>query len=67
MTPSPAYAWGAAAHRYIMARAIELLPPQIKPFFCAQRGVIVLRVNDPDLWRHVGWEEAPQHFVDLWA
>ncbi len=65
LTPAPALAWGAAAHRYIMGRAIELLPAPLKSFFEANRTEIVLRANDPDLWRNVGWEDDPNHFVDF--
>ena len=65
LAASPAYAWGAAAHRYIMRRAIDLLPPQLKPFFDAHRDETILRVNDPDLWRTLGWPEDPNHFVDF--
>ena len=64
--PSRTEAWGFEAHRYIMSRAIELLPPQIRPFFEAERPTIVERAIDPDLWRTAGWPgEAERHFVDL--
>ncbi len=65
LAPSPAFAWGTAAHRYIMRRAIDLLPPPLKPFFDHFRDELVLRVTDPDLWRNVGWEDDPNHFLDL--
>jgi hypothetical protein len=65
LASTPAYAWGTAAHRYIMRRAIELLPPEIKPFFEQHRDELVMRVIDPDLWRTEGWEEDPNHFVDF--
>jgi hypothetical protein len=66
LAPSPAFAWGAVAHRYIMRRAIELLPPEIKPFFEHNRDELVLRANDPDLWRVVGFEdEPPNHQIDF--
>ena len=65
LLPSPAFAWGFTAHKYIMRRAIDLLPATIKPFFVAHRDEIVLRVTDPDLWRNVGWEDDPNHFVDF--
>jgi hypothetical protein len=66
LTPAPASAWGAVAHRYIMRRAIELLPPQIKPFFESNRDELVMRVNDPDLWRVAGFEqEPPNHQIDF--
>jgi hypothetical protein len=64
--PSRTEAWGFEAHRYIMSRAIELLPPQIRPFFEAERPTVVERAIDPDLWRTAGWPgEAERHFVDL--
>ncbi len=63
--PAPAAAWGFAAHRYIMGRAIDLLPPAMKPFFDHFRTEIVIRVIDPDLWRNIGWEDDPNHFVDF--
>src|SRR2546428_9082874 len=63
--PAPAFAWGFAAHRLIMKRAIDLLPAEIKPFFDHFRDEIVVRVVDPDLWRNVGWEDDPNHFMDF--
>jgi hypothetical protein len=63
--PAPAFAWGAAAHRFIMGRAIDLLPPGLRPFFERHRDEVVLRVNDPDLWRVAGWDDGPNHFLNL--
>ena len=64
--PAPASAWGFEPHKYIMARAIPLLPPQIRPFFLKYQTTIVEHVVDPDLWRTAGWEqEPPRHFLDL--
>ena len=65
LVPSPAAAWGFAAHKYIMRRAIDLLPATIKPFFVEHRDEVVFRVTDPDLWRNVGWDDDPNHFVDF--
>jgi hypothetical protein len=66
LVPGSAFAWGAVAHRYVMRRAIELLPPEIKAFFEHNRDELVLRVNDPDLWRVVGFEdEPPNHQIDF--
>jgi len=62
---TPAFAWGFVGHRLIMARAIELLPSELKPFFEQFRDEIVVRVVDPDLWRNVGWEDDPNHFLDF--
>jgi hypothetical protein len=65
LLPTPAFAWGAAAHRFITGRALDLLPPEIKPFFDHYREEIVLRSTDPDLWRNAGWEDDPNHFINL--
>ena len=65
--PPPAAAWGTAAHRHIMARAIDLLPVELKPFFLQHRDELVMRVIDPDLFRVLGWEEDPNHFVNFGA
>jgi hypothetical protein len=49
-----------------MARAIELLPPAMRPFYDAHRTFIVEHTVDPDLWRTVGFEEElPRHFLNL--
>src|ERR1700722_17281125 len=63
--PAPASAWGTAAHRYIMARAIDHLPAELKPFFEHYRDELVVRVVDPDTWRRMGWEEDQNHFLDF--
>jgi hypothetical protein len=67
LLPSAASAWGFAAHRFIMRRAIDILPADIKPFFVQHRDELVIRVVDPDLWRNVGWEDDPNHFVNFGA
>jgi len=65
--PQPAAAWGFEAHRYILERAINLLPAEIRPFFEKYRVSIVEHAIDPDLWRNVGFdaEESPRHFLDM--
>src|SRR5690242_17500201 len=65
LAPTQAFAWGFVGHRLIMARAIDLLPPELKPFFQRFRDEVVIRVVDPDLWRNVGWEDDPNHFLDF--
>lgn len=65
LAPSQAFAWGFVGHRLIMARAIELLPPELKPFFEKFRDEVIVRAVDPDVWRNVGWEDDPNHFVDF--
>jgi hypothetical protein len=65
LTPARADAWGFAGHRLIMARALDLLPSELKPFFQKFRDELVIRAVDPDLWRNVGWDDDPNHFVDF--
>ena len=49
-----------------MERAIERLPPELKPFFDRGHRFVVEHTVDPDLWRVAGWdEEPPRHFLDL--
>jgi hypothetical protein len=65
-SPRPAAAWGFDVHKFIMERAIVLLPAEIRPFFQKYEPSIVERAIDPDLWRTVGWtEEPPRHFLDM--
>lgn len=65
LTPSRAMAWGSAGHFLIMQRAIELLPPELKPLFIANKDEVVMRSIDPDIWRLAGWEDDPNHFLDF--
>jgi len=66
MTPGSASAWGIEVHKFIMSRAISLLPREIRPYFEKYQSSIVEHAGDPDLWRNVGWlEESPRHFVDM--
>jgi len=62
-----AEAWGFEAHKFIVDKAIALLPPEIRPFFEKYRVTIVEHAIDPDLWRTMGWdaEEGPRHFLDM--
>lgn len=66
LVPSTANAWGFEAHKFIVSRAIDILPEPLRPFFEANRAFIVERAIDPDLWRNAGFtEEPPNHFLDL--
>src|SRR5947207_10458386 len=65
LLPSPAFAWGTAAHKAIMRRAIELLPPELKPYFVERREEMIARAIDPDMWRALNLEEDPNHFVNF--
>jgi hypothetical protein len=59
-------AWGFAGHKFIMDRAIDLLPQEIRPFFQAYRTTVVEHAIDPDTYRTMGFkEEPPRHFLDM--
>jgi hypothetical protein len=64
--PSTAGAWGFEAHKFIADRAIDLLPPELRPIFEKRRAMVIERSVDPDLWRISGWDaEDPNHFLDI--
>jgi hypothetical protein len=64
--PSTAGAWGFETHKFIVSRAIELLPEAIRPFYEANRVFVVEHAIDPDLWRTAGFtDEPPRHFLDM--
>ena len=64
--PAPAAAWGLEVHKFITARAIALLPAEIRPFFEKYATTVVEHSIDPDLWRTAGFvEEPPRHFLDM--
>jgi len=65
LMPVRADAWGFAGHRLIMARALDLLPTELQPFFQTFRDEVVVRAVDPDLWRNVGWDDDANHFIDF--
>lgn len=66
LVPRPATAWGFEAHRFVMDRAIALLPDALRPLFEKNRTMVVERAIDPDTWRTAGFdEESPNHFLDL--
>ncbi len=47
LAPGDAFAWGANGHRLITSKAIESLPPEVRPFFEANRNFIVQHSTDP--------------------
>ena len=62
--------WGLDVHRFLTKRALDGLPPELKPFYAAQRDFIVEHSVDPDMWRTVGLkgdrgDEDPNHFLDI--
>ena len=47
LTPASARAWGSNGHRLISNKAVETLPPDLRPFFEANRNFIVQHSTDP--------------------
>ena len=45
--PPLALAWGNNANRLVINRAIDTLPQDIRPFFDANRSILLQHVNDP--------------------
>jgi len=65
-SPARMAAWGFSGHKFIMDRAIDLLPQEIRPFFQANRTTLVEHAIDPDTYRTMGWtDEDPRHFLDM--
>lgn len=66
MRPVSVDAWGFNGHKFITDRAIDLLPPELRPFFQKFRATIVEHSIDPDTYRTMGFaEETPRHFLDM--
>ncbi len=47
LAPGHAFAWGANGHKLISNKAVETLPPGLRPFFEANRNFIVQHSTDP--------------------
>ena len=50
LTPATVVAWGGNGHRLIANKAVDTLPPELRPFFEANRNAIVQRSTDPLDW-----------------
>ena len=55
--PAPTHAWGFEAHKFIMERAIGLLPAEFRPFFEQYKSTLVERAIDPDTWQVAGFND----------
>jgi hypothetical protein len=45
--PQDSWAWGRNAHRLIINKAVDTLPPDIRSFFEFNRNILAQHVNDP--------------------
>ena len=70
IVPVKTGAWGMDVHRLITTRALDGMPPEIKPFFAVEGAFIIEHSVDPDLWRIANLrsergDEPPNHFLDM--
>lgn len=65
LLPSPAYAWGATAHRVITNKAVDALPPEVRGFFEAHRNFLVLQSVGPVEQMEKDPNEKRNHFIYL--
>lgn len=65
LLPLPASGWGAAGHRVITAKAVEALPPEVRPFFEAHRNSLVVQSVVPLELLAKDPNERRNHFIYL--
>ncbi len=63
--PHNASAWGAGAQRMILGKAIDTLPPDLRPFFDDNRAYLGLHVADPLDAEAKTPTEKHNHFIYL--
>ena len=63
--PEPAYGWGYTGHKVINDAAVDVMPPEVKGFFVANRPYLVEHSVDPDLAAKDNVVEARNHYIDL--
>lgn len=59
------YAWGPAAHHLVNNWAVETLPPDLRPFFEANRRFLVDHSDEPDEWIKKDPYERTRHYIYL--
>jgi hypothetical protein len=71
---SPALPWGAEGHKLITDKAVQVLPPEVRPLFESRlQDLRRLSVEPDDLWKDPKqWEAHPEwktrsnwHFLDI--
>jgi predicted AlkP superfamily phosphohydrolase/phosphomutase len=65
LLPARAFAWGFTAHRLVNEKAILTLPEPLLSFFRRNADYVAEHAVDPDLWRAVGRDKEPNHFLDM--
>jgi len=65
LTPRDTIAWGANAQRIIVGKAVDTLPPDLRPFFDDNRSYLALHVADPLDAEAKTPAEKHNHFIYL--
>jgi hypothetical protein len=66
IAPTMSRAWGSNAQRLIANKAVDTLPPEMQPFFDANRDFIGRHASDPLDWLDKSpATEQPHHFIML--
>lgn len=65
IVPGTALAWGTNAERLIVNHAVDTLPPDLRPFFEANRNYLIQHVNDPLNLVDKHPNERENHFIEL--
>ncbi len=60
-----ALAWGFSAHRIIVRKAVETVPPTLGDFFKANMTSLLDFANEPDAVSEADSAEGPNHFFDV--
>lgn len=63
--PSRTFAWGANAQKIVVNKAVDTLPPDVRPLFDANRAFLVLHVTDPLETESTNPTEKHNHFLYL--
>jgi hypothetical protein len=65
LNPGDTIAWGANAQRIIVGKAVDTLPPDLRPFFDDNRSYLALHVADPLDAEAKTPAEKHNHFIYL--
>jgi hypothetical protein len=65
LTPRDTIAWGAGAQRIIVGKAVDTLPPDLRPFFDENRPFLALHATDPLDAEAKTPTEKHNHFIYL--
>jgi len=65
LLPHTSFGWGRSGHRLVINKAVDTLPPDIKPFFEANRNLLLQHVTDPLDASVKSIAERHNHFIQF--